>query len=95
MEEDNDAMTVKERGVLGENDEKEAMDQEKKLKQEEEEQEELTQEQEIEELRSQALQMLLEVEEARVTSNRHQESFHELQGQTITPPLYAIFFSVG
>ncbi|CAL8358931.1 unnamed protein product [Lota lota] len=83
MEEDN-AMTVKERGVLGENDEKEAMDQEKKLKDEEEksgeEQDELTQEQEIEELRSQALQMLLEVEEARVTSNRHQESFLELQG---------------
>ncbi|XP_056455223.1 coiled-coil domain-containing protein 136-like isoform X1 [Gadus chalcogrammus] len=81
MEEDNDAMTVKERGLLGENEEKEAMDQEKKLKdEEEEEEEELTQEQEIEELRSQALQMLLEVEEARVTSNRHQESFHELQG---------------
>jgi molecular chaperone GrpE (heat shock protein) len=91
MEEDNDAMTVKERGLLGENEEKEAMDQEKKLKdeeEEEEEQEELTQEQEIEELRSQALQMLLEVEEARVTSNRHQESFHELQGQTFAPPPY-------
>ncbi|CAL8261318.1 unnamed protein product [Merluccius merluccius] len=89
MEEDN-AMTAKERGVLGENDEKEEMDQEKKLKEEEEEEKnreeeeeeqgELMQEQEIEELRSQALQMLLEVEEARVTSNRHQESFRELQG---------------
>ncbi|XP_017261564.1 coiled-coil domain-containing protein 136 isoform X2 [Kryptolebias marmoratus] len=89
-------MTAKERGVLQENNEKEEMDQErspedeKKLKEEEEEgegeekrameQEALTEEQELEELRAQVLQLLLELEEARETSNKHQESFHELQG---------------
>ncbi|KAM4618183.1 uncharacterized protein ccdc136a [Polymixia lowei] len=61
---------------------------ERKLKEEEVEGEEkrkkdeepLTEEQELEQLRSQVLQMLLELEEARETSNKHQESFHELQG---------------
>ncbi|XP_071753633.1 uncharacterized protein LOC139910280 isoform X1 [Centroberyx gerrardi] len=61
---------------------------ERKLKEEEgegeekrkKEQEELTEEQELEELRSQVLQLLLELDEARETSNKHQESFHELQG---------------
>uniref|UniRef100_A0AAX7U2Z7 Coiled-coil domain containing 136b n=1 Tax=Astatotilapia calliptera TaxID=8154 RepID=A0AAX7U2Z7_ASTCA len=61
---------------------------EKKLKEEEgegeekrkKEQESLTEEQELEELRAQVLQLLLELEEARETSNKHQESFHELQG---------------
>ncbi|KAM7414850.1 hypothetical protein PAMA_019597 [Pampus argenteus] len=43
-------------------------------------QEPLTEEQELEELRAQVLQLLLELEEARETSNKHQESFHELQG---------------
>lgn len=63
---------------------------EKKLKEEEGEgqekrmmeQEELTEEQELEELKAQVLQLLLELEEARETSNKHQESFHELQGET-------------
>lgn len=63
---------------------------EKKLKEEEgegeekrmKEQEPLTEEQELEELRAQVLQLLLELEEARETSNKHQESFHELQGET-------------
>uniref|UniRef100_A0AAX7VG34 Coiled-coil domain containing 136b n=1 Tax=Astatotilapia calliptera TaxID=8154 RepID=A0AAX7VG34_ASTCA len=62
---------------------------EKKLKEEEgegeekrkKEQESLTEEQELEELRAQVLQLLLELEEARETSNKHQESFHELQAQ--------------
>lgn len=61
---------------------------ERKLKEEEGEgeekkrkdQEPLTEEQELEELRAQVLQLLLELEEARETSNKHQESFHELQG---------------
>ncbi|XP_032380491.1 coiled-coil domain-containing protein 136 isoform X2 [Etheostoma spectabile] len=87
-------MTAKERCVL-ENNEKEEMDQEraqeeeeeKKLKEEEGEGEEkgdpedpLTEEQELEELRAQVLQLLLELDDARDTSNKHQESFHELQG---------------
>ncbi|XP_067357801.1 coiled-coil domain-containing protein 136-like isoform X5 [Channa argus] len=61
---------------------------EKKLKEEEDEgkektmkeQELLTEEEELEELRGQVLQLLLELEDARETSNKHQESFHELQG---------------
>lgn len=63
---------------------------EKKLKEEEgegeekrrKEQEPLTEEQELEELRAQVLQLLLELEDARETSNKHQESFSELQGET-------------
>ncbi|CAJ1056365.1 coiled-coil domain-containing protein 136-like isoform X2 [Xyrichtys novacula] len=89
-------ITAKERGVLEENNEKEEMDQEgaqeeegeeKKLKEEEGEGEEkrrkdepLTEEQELEELRAQVLQLLLELDDARETSNKHQEAFHELQG---------------
>ncbi|KAK5867160.1 hypothetical protein PBY51_011675 [Eleginops maclovinus] len=85
-------ITAKERGILQENNEKEEMDQEgeeKKLKEEEEgegeekmkkEQEPLTEEEELEELRAQVLQLLLELDDARETSNKHQESFHELQG---------------
>lgn len=82
-------ITAKERGVLEEDNEKEEMDQEKKLKEEEGEGEEkrrkekepLTEEQELEELRAQVLQMLLELDDARETSNKHQESFYELQGE--------------
>ncbi|XP_075995713.1 uncharacterized protein LOC142989868 isoform X2 [Genypterus blacodes] len=37
-------------------------------------------EQELEELRAQVLQLLLELDDARETSNKHQETFHELQG---------------
>lgn len=44
------------------------------------EEQELTEEQELEELRAQVLQLLLELDDARETSNKHQESFHELQG---------------
>ncbi|KAM9376313.1 uncharacterized protein ccdc136b isoform 2-T2 [Pholidichthys leucotaenia] len=61
---------------------------EKKLKEEEGEgeekgrkqQEPLTEEQELEEMRAQVLQLLLELENARETSNKHQEGIHELQG---------------
>ncbi|XP_061576967.1 coiled-coil domain-containing protein 136-like isoform X2 [Cololabis saira] len=58
--------------------EEEGEGEEKKMK--EQEQEPLTEEQELEELRGQVLQLLLELDEARETSNKHQESFHELQG---------------
>lgn len=67
---------------------------EKKLKEEEgegeekrkkEQEEPLTEEQELEELRAQVLQLLLELDDARETSNKHQESFHELQGETSRP----------
>ncbi|MFT7812582.1 coiled-coil domain-containing protein 136-like isoform X1 [Arapaima gigas] len=40
----------------------------------------VSEEQELEELRSQVLQLLLELEEAREVSQKHEESFHELQG---------------
>ncbi|XP_074533527.1 uncharacterized protein LOC141796365 [Halichoeres trimaculatus] len=89
-------ITAKERGVLEENNEKDEMDQEgvqeeegeeKKLREEEGEGEEkrrkeepLTEEEELEELRAQVLQLLLELDDARETSNKHQEAFHELQG---------------
>ncbi|MEQ2168636.1 hypothetical protein GOODEAATRI_016830 [Goodea atripinnis] len=94
-------MTAKERGVLGEDNEKEELDQERsqedegeerKLREEEgegeglekriKEQELLTEEQELEELKAQVLQLLVELEEAREMSYKHQESFHELQGSS-------------
>ncbi|XP_041853187.1 coiled-coil domain-containing protein 136-like isoform X1 [Melanotaenia boesemani] len=89
-------ITAKERGILQNNEKEEMdqercqedESEEKKLKDEEgegeekkrKEQEPLTEEQELEELKAQVLQLLLELEEARETSNKHQESFHELQG---------------
>lgn len=94
-------ITAKERGVLEENNEKDEMDQEgaqeeegeeKKLREVEGEGEEkrrkeepLTEEEELEELRAQVLQLLLELDDARETSNKHQEAFHELQGETSSP----------
>lgn len=89
-------ITEKERDILLENNEKDEVDraqeeegEERKLKEEEgegeekrrKEQEPLTEEQELEELRAQVLQLLLELDDARETSNKHQESFHELQGE--------------
>ncbi|XP_040018681.2 uncharacterized protein LOC120809129 [Gasterosteus aculeatus] len=81
-------ITAKERGVLEENNEKEEMDQERAQEEEEEkeegkmknEQEPLTEEQELEELRAQVLELLLELDDAREIANKHQETFHELQG---------------
>uniref|UniRef100_A0A3B3ZQG4 Uncharacterized protein n=1 Tax=Periophthalmus magnuspinnatus TaxID=409849 RepID=A0A3B3ZQG4_9GOBI len=67
-------MTAKERGVLEDN-EKEEVDRGERGPEEES----LTEEQELEELRAQVVQLLLELDEARETSNKHQESFHELQ----------------
>ncbi len=40
-------------------------------------------EEELEELRAQVLQLLLELEETREVSQRHEESFLELQGQNL------------
>lgn len=59
---------------------KEEADEEEEKRSKEEEHEPLTEEQELEELRAQVLQLLLELEDARETSSKHQESFHELQG---------------
>ncbi|XP_016408093.1 coiled-coil domain-containing protein 136-like [Sinocyclocheilus rhinocerous] len=67
--------TEKERSVLNDADEeKEVKDEKTAVK------EELSEEQELEELRAQVLQLLLELEEARDTAQKHEESFLELQG---------------
>ncbi|XP_051740266.1 coiled-coil domain-containing protein 136 [Ctenopharyngodon idella] len=67
--------TEKERSMLNDADEeKEVKDEKTGVK------EELSEEQELEELRAQVLQLLLELEEARDTSQKHEEGFLELQG---------------
>lgn len=71
-------MTAKERGVLEDNEKERGQD-------EEGDEKKLTEEQEVEELRAQVVQLLLELDEARETSNKHQESFHELQGEDPSP----------
>ncbi|XP_063052860.1 coiled-coil domain-containing protein 136 [Engraulis encrasicolus] len=77
-------ITTKERNVLEETSEKELMEKEVKEEkgegEEGDEEEPLSQEQELEELRAQVLQLILELEETRDTSQKHQESFQELQG---------------
>ncbi|XP_022539653.1 coiled-coil domain-containing protein 136 isoform X1 [Astyanax mexicanus] len=60
--------------------EKELEGEEKEVKEEKAGDEVLSEEQELEELRAQVLQLLLELEEARDASQKHQESFLELQG---------------
>lgn len=57
------------------------------------EQELLTEEQELEELKAQVLQLLLELDEARETSNKHQESFHELQGEKSSLDMETLFIN--
>ncbi|XP_002666983.3 coiled-coil domain-containing protein 136 isoform X1 [Danio rerio] len=64
--------TEKERDVLNEEEEEKEVKEEKK--------QEPSEEQELEELRAQVLQLLLELEEARDTAQKHEESFLELQG---------------
>ncbi|KPP73449.1 coiled-coil domain-containing protein 136-like [Scleropages formosus] len=66
-----EVMEEKAEEVAEQKDEVEAADKEKAP---------LSEEQELEELRSQVLQLLLELEEAREVSQKHEESFHELQG---------------
>lgn len=65
-----------------EQDEKMMKEEEGEGEEKRKEQELLTEEQDLEELRAQVLQLLLELDDARETSNKHQESFHELQGET-------------
>ena len=55
-------------------------EEEEKDRKEEEDEPPMTEERELEELRSQVLHLFLELDEARESSNKHQESFHELQG---------------
>uniref|UniRef100_A0A4W5QLR8 Coiled-coil domain containing 136b n=1 Tax=Hucho hucho TaxID=62062 RepID=A0A4W5QLR8_9TELE len=87
-------LTGKERESLEENDEKEEKEKEvgngEKGQQEEQGEEKevnveeveggMLEEDDLEELRSQVLQLVLELEEAREVSQRHEESFMELQG---------------
>lgn len=88
LEENNEKEEMDQERAQEEEEEEEG--EEKKLKEEggegeekrRKEQEPLTEEQELEDLRAQVLQLLLELEDARETSNKHQESFHELQGET-------------
>lgn len=71
---------------------KEEPDEEKEKSGQEEEHELLTEEHELEELRAQVLKLLLELEDARETSSKHQESFHELQGETSLTKFIFHFF---
>lgn len=68
--------------------------QEEAGEEQEEEQEPLTEEQQLEELRAQVLQLLLELDDARETSNKHQESFHELQGGCESPQVMTLHHSL-
>ncbi|XP_055762177.1 sarcolemmal membrane-associated protein-like isoform X2 [Salvelinus fontinalis] len=83
--EENDEKEEKEKEVgvgNGEKGQQEEQGEEKEVKVEEDEEEEggMLEEDDLEELRSQVLQLVLELEEARDVSQRHEESFMELQG---------------
>ncbi|XP_014008618.1 coiled-coil domain-containing protein 136 isoform X2 [Salmo salar] len=85
--EENDEKEEKEKEVEvgnGEKGQQEEQGEEKEVKVEEDEEEEeeggMLEEDDLEELRSQVLQLVLELEEAREVSQRHEESFMELQG---------------
>lgn len=94
-----DTLTAKERESLEEiydkeetvgDGEKGQQEEEKEVKEEKEDDEERgeegvveDEEVEVEELRAQVLQLLLELEETREVSQRHEESFMELQGQSM------------
>ncbi|XP_008410059.1 coiled-coil domain-containing protein 136-like [Poecilia reticulata] len=82
LEEDNEKEEMdQERSQEDEGEERKLREEEGEgLEKRRKEQELLTEEQELEELKAQVLQLLLELDEARETSNKHQESFHELQG---------------
>lgn len=91
-----ETLTAKERESLEEKDvkvgdeEKCQEEEEKEVKEEKGEDEEPVsgrggerdEEQELEELRAQVVQLLLELEETREVSQRHEESFLEIQGQS-------------
>lgn len=70
-------------GEKGQEDEREKKEvkQENTEEEEEEEQTGIDEEDELELLRSQVVQLLLELEETREVSQRHEESYNELQGE--------------
>lgn len=86
-----DTLTAKERESLEEKEEtggegeKGQEEDEKEVKEEKSEDEEeggdKGKEEELEELKAQVLQLLLELEDTREVSQRHEESFMELQGE--------------
>lgn len=106
-----ETLTAKERESMEENDkeenevtvgdgEKGQQEEEKEVKEEKEEErggggEGKDEDEELEELRAQMLQLLLELEETREVSQRHEDSFLELQGQKIyqTAPKVCVFIS--
>ncbi|KAM6961766.1 uncharacterized protein LKV04_020735 isoform 1-T1 [Tautogolabrus adspersus] len=79
-----DTLTAKERESLEDKEETVGDGEEKEVKEEKEEEGpgggEKDEEEELEELRAQMLQLLLELEETREVSQKHEESFLELQG---------------
>lgn len=99
-----ETLTAKERESLEEKEEtvgdgeKGQQEEEKEVKEEKEEEEQgggggegKDEEEELEELRAQVLQLLLELEETREVSQRHEESFLELQGQKLNLSFYIKF----
>lgn len=90
-----ETLTAKERESLEEKEEtlgdgeKGQQDEEKEVKEEKVEEErggggQDEEEEEVVELRAQVLQLLLELDETREVSQRHEESFLELQGQKLS-----------
>ncbi|XP_043964341.1 coiled-coil domain-containing protein 136-like isoform X2 [Gambusia affinis] len=81
-----DTLTAKERESMEEkeepegNGEKGQQEEEMEVKERESEEEDQGEEEDLEELRAQVLQLLLELDETREVSQRHEESFMELQG---------------
>ncbi|XP_073336536.1 coiled-coil domain-containing protein 136-like [Pagrus major] len=76
-----ETLTAKERESLEEKEET-LLEEEKEVTEEKEEEQggEKDEEEDLEELRAQVLQLLLELDETREVSHRHEESFLELQG---------------
>lgn len=77
-----ETLTAKERESLEEKEET-LQEEEKEVTEEKEEEQggEKDEEEDLEELRAQVLQLLLELDETREVSHRHEESFLELQGR--------------
>lgn len=84
-----DTLTAKERESMEEkeepegNGEKGQQEEEMEVKERESEEEDQGEEEDLEELRAQVLQLLLELDETREVSQRHEESFMELQGEKL------------
>lgn len=82
-----DTLTAKERESMEEKEEPEGdgekgqQEGEMEVKERESEEEDQGEEEDLEELRAQVLQLLLELDETREVSQRHEESFMELQGE--------------